>query len=148
MDGAEKLCFNKVLSQLSDITDKLSWGGIETTTLIIYNPVYFQAKIYYIDDTGNFASHIIDGYEDVITLDIRMHSFVCVVCSGNYQMNYQEETLLFLGAIDNVGNNPYEYLENYIATPLMNENANRAATFYGDAFLVLEDNPYLEFTND
>lgn len=27
MDGSEKLCFNKVLSQLSDITDKLSGGG-------------------------------------------------------------------------------------------------------------------------
>ena len=26
MDGSEKLCFNKVLSQLSDITDKLSGG--------------------------------------------------------------------------------------------------------------------------
>lgn len=26
MDGSEKLCFNKVLAQLSDITDKLSGG--------------------------------------------------------------------------------------------------------------------------
>lgn len=28
MDGSEKLCFNKVLAQLSDITDKLSGGGM------------------------------------------------------------------------------------------------------------------------
>ena len=28
MDGSEKLCFNKVLAQLSDITDKLSGGGV------------------------------------------------------------------------------------------------------------------------
>lgn len=37
MDGSEKLCFNKVLSQLSDITDKLSGGGTELWNGIIKN---------------------------------------------------------------------------------------------------------------
>lgn len=77
MDGSEKLCFNKVLSQLSDITDKLSGGGteLETVTGKITGSALSSTKLCYHNGIS-FVEVELGANE---TIDIQVLTNTCII---------------------------------------------------------------------
>lgn len=137
MDSSDKLYFNKILTSLDGISSSLEGGGMETTTLTVINDVYFAGKFYYIGDSGNIETYTMEG-EHLFQLSIKKYSFLCFSSTNNLPYEYNENKMLFLGSIDSASGDPYGIIDGSL----------EGGSYWGDAFLILEDDPVFTFVNE